>query len=274
MKPIICITLGLLIFVPNTMAAAGITDLLDAAIQGEHRDEANKTRDIYRHPRETLLFFGLQPDMHVLEITPGGGWYTEILAPVLKDKGQLTVASFGLDNPVAYFANIEQKFITRLEASPEIYAEVERVNFKDNDYLSAVADDSVDMVVTFRNTHNWLRQGEADKVYSAMQRVLKPCGTLGVVQHRAAEDDSITIENGYVPESVVIALVENNGFKLTDTSDINANPKDSRDHPEGVWTLPPNLRMGDQDREKYLAIGESDRMTLRFIKPGDGCPVR
>lgn len=274
MKSISSFVLMLCILTPAAVTAADIATLLDNAIQGEHRDEANKSRDIYRHPRETLLFFGLQPDMHVLEITPGGGWYTEILAPVLKDKGQLTVASFGLDNPVAYLANVEQKFINRLEASPEIYAEVERVNFKEDDYLAAVADDSVDMVVTFRNTHNWLRHGEADKVYSAMQRVLKPCGTLGVVQHRAAEDDSITIENGYVPESVVIALIENNGFRLTDTSDINANPKDSRDHPEGVWTLPPNLRLGDQDREKYLAIGESDRMTLRFIKPGDACPVR
>lgn len=262
---------------PAAAAKAG-TALIEQTLEGDHRSTENKARDQYRHPRETLKFFGLQPTMRVLEITPGSGWYTEVLAPVLKDNGQLVVASFGEDHPVEYLANVHNKYMQKLDADPDTYSHIERILFQeDNTYLPALEDESVDMVLTFRNTHNWIKLGEAEAIYQAMHRVLESCGTLGVVQHRAAAgaDPKASAEQGYVPEAYMIDMLEDIGFQLTDRSEINANPKDSRDHPEGVWTLPPTYRMGETDRAKYAAIGESDRMTLRFIKPAaaGNCPT-
>lgn len=252
----------------NTAFAEDISTLLDQAISGQHRSPENVARDVYRHPKETLLFFELQPDMKVLEILPGSGWYTEILAPVLKDQGELTVASFGADHPTEYLANIHVEYMKLLDTNPDMYGKVKRILFKKTTYLEDIPDNSLDMVVTFRNTHNWIRYGGIEEIYTAFYRVLKPGGILGVVQHRADKDADAkqSAENGYVPEKTIIKLAESLGFELVARSEINANPKDTKDHPKGVWTLPPAFRLGDEDKDKYMAIGESDRMTLRFIK--------
>lgn len=259
------------------VAADNSGPLIEQALSGEHRNADNKARDEYRHPRETLEFFGLEADMRVLEITPGGGWYTEVLAPVLKNEGELIVASFGSDHPVNYLAKVHDRYMQKLDSDPASYADVRRILFKeDGEYLDALADESVDMVVTFRNSHNWIKDGEAEAIYEAMHRVLKPCGILGVVQHRAEADaDPVaSARQGYVPEPYMLKLVGGAGFEFSASSEINANPEDSRDHEDGVWSLPPTFRSGDSNREKYEAIGESDRMTLRFVKPGAGksCP--
>ena len=243
--------------------------LIEKAVASDHRSSENRARDQYRHPVETLLFFGMQPGMNVLEILPGMGWYTEILAPLLKDKGQLTVASFGANHPNDYLRGVHLKFEDKLNVSPDIYGKVKRVVFEENGkYLKDVPDGSQDMVVTFRNTHNWIRFGGVEEAYRSFHRVLKKGGVLGVVQHRANKGDDAkeSAQKGYVPESYLIKLLEGMGFELVDKSGINANPKDTKDYPEGVWTLPPSYRLKDTDRDKYSAIGESDRMTLRFVK--------
>jgi predicted methyltransferase len=241
---------------------------LDSAIKGEHRSAANKARDVYRHPKGTLQFFGIHSSMQVLEILPGRGWYTEILAPYLAGEGHLTVASFGENHKTEYLANLHKGFVKMMAAKPDVYNKVDVVVFKEDSYLKAVPDASMDMVVTFRNTHNWIRYGGIEDIYAAFHRVLKPGGVLGVVQHRAnkGSDPKESAEKGYVPKSYLIRLIENSGFELVGSSEINANPKDTKDHPEGVWTLPPSYRLKDVDKEKYTAIGESDRMTFRFIK--------
>ncbi len=241
---------------------------IEAAVNSPHRSAANKARDVFRHPVETLQFFGIKPTMKVLEILPGRGWYTEILAPYLAEKGHLTVASFGENNPNKYLANIHKDFAKMMALEPAIYGKVKTVLFQEDSYLQAIPDASIDMVLTFRNSHNWIRYGGIEEIYAAFNRVLKPGGVLGVVQHRAnkGSDAKTTAEKGYVPKSYLIRLVENNGFELVDTSEINANPKDTKDHPKGVWTLPPSYRLKAVDKDKYTAIGESDRMTLRFIK--------
>lgn len=243
-------------------------DLLEKVIASEHRDAKNVARDVYRHPGETLSFFGIMPDMHVLEILPGGGWYTEILAPYLKDNGTLAVASFGPEHPVEYLRNIHNRLIEKFGAQPDVYGKVELGEFQGEGYLDDFEDESFDMVLTFRNTHNWIRFGGVEDAYRAMYRVLRPGGVLGVVQHRAEAGSNAgeTAENGYVPESFMIELLEDIGFELVDKSEINANPKDTKDYPEGVWTLPPTYELGDKDRATYAAIGESDRMTMRFVK--------
>lgn len=242
--------------------------VLNQAIAGEHRSAKNKARDNQRHPKETLMFFGIKPGMKVLEILPGGGWYTEILAPTLKDQGQLTVASFGADNPSDYLRNVHNRYIAKLESNPDIYGQVKTEVFEDEGYLVNVASGSQDMVLTFRNSHNWIRFGGIEQAYKSFSRVLKKGGVLGVVQHRAATGSDVkqAAEKGYVPEAYLIELVESMGFKLVAQSEINGNAKDSKNHPSGVWSLPPSFRDKDSSRERYQAMGESDRMTLRFVK--------
>ena len=261
-----------IIFLLLTMLFSGCAengeDALDAAISGTHRDSTNVARDVYRHPKETLSFFGITPDMEVLEILPGGGWYTEILAPYLRDDGLLAVASFGHEHSVEYLRGIHNKLVEKFDGEPEIYGKVVLGVFQGEAYLENFEDASFDMVLTFRNTHNWIRRGGVEDIYRSFYRVLKPGGTLGVVQHRA-EPGSVARESaelGYVPESYLIGLLEGMGFELVEKSEINANPKDTRDYPDGVWTLPPTYRLGDKDRAKYTAIGESDRMTMKFVK--------
>lgn len=246
-----------------------VEEAIRQAAKGDHRSEKNIARNQYRHPVETLLFFGIEPDMTVVELWPGGGWYTEVLAPVLTD-GQLIAASYAPkpDEPDHYRNRVYKKYDERLK-SEDVFSNVRHGMLEPPDQIDLGEPGSADLVVTFRNTHNWIGDGLEEQVLAAAYEVLRPGGTLGVVQHRANEgaDPKESAENGYVPESYVIEVAENAGFEFVEKSEVNANPKDTKDHPEGVWTLPPSYRLEDVDREKYEAIGESDRMTLKFRKP-------
>lgn len=240
-------------------------------MQGEHRSEANKARNQYRHPVETLEFFGIEDGMTVMEIWPGGGWYTEILAPAMRDHGKLVVATWDPDvqGQPSYRYELPKKMETTFADNPEVYDQVAIEYFSPPESASLGEGGSIDAVVTFRNTHGWVGGGQAQDIFNEFARVLKPGGVLGVVQHRADEgsDPSVTAKTGYVSEAVVKDLAANAGLVFEESSEINANPKDSKDHPKGVWTLPPGYALGDTDKEMYTAIGESDRMTLRFRKP-------
>ncbi len=264
------ILLALAFWACNTVAGEqpNIEQLLDQAIAGAHREPANVERDRYRHPKETLLYFKLKPQMRVIELWAGSGWYTEILAPVLKDHGKLVVSSFGTGNKQAYRDRSHRALQQKLASDPEIYEKVDLVIMNPPKYTSLGPDNSADLVLTFRNTHNWINDGIERDVYKAVYRVLKPGGVFGVVQHRGENDWNYreSAKKGYVPQNYVITMAQSIGFRLQSRSDINANNKDTKDYPKGVWTLPPTYRMGDVDREKYQAIGESDRMTLRFVK--------
>jgi len=251
--------------VPPTSASDFTAGQLDAVLAGSWRSAPDKARDVYRHPKATLQFFGLQPDQTVIEITPGGGWYTEILAPLLRDNGHYIAAvsggNGGEDQQNA--ASLRSKFA----ADSTEYGKASIVIFNPKAPVFGPPG-SADMVLTFRNVHNWVMAGTAEAMFKAFYAVLKPGGTLGVVDHRAAAGASLDAikDSGYLPTDYVIRLATDAGFKLDAQSEINANPKDTKDYPKGVWTLPPTLTLGDQDRAKYLAIGESDRMTLRFVK--------
>ena len=239
---------------------------LKAAVAASTRTPANIQRDRYRHPYETLSFFGVRPGDTVVEIWPGGGWYTEILAPyILQGGGTYYAAANG--NGLAGAR-------ARMEQDSGLYGGVRLASFPagmNNASEPRVPDGTADVVLTFRNVHNWM-MGEtpfAEEAFRQMYAMLKPGGTLGVVDHRLPEtsDSARERSSGYLKVSTVRRLAEAAGFRLVAESEINANPNDTTDHPSGVWTLPPALRLGDQDRARYLAIGESDRMTLRFVKP-------
>ena len=254
-------------------ALAGPDPALKAAIDGPQRSAENRARDIWRHPLETLTFFGLRSDMSVVEISPGGGWYTEILAPYLREKGTLYAAAYPADVPGEegeYYRKSRAAFESRLAASPAVYDRVKVTDFYAPTRLEMAPAGSADLVLTFRNMHNWLdEQGSEVKVLEAAFRALKPGGVLGIVEHRTpkAVSRKDMFQLGYMDEATVIDAAKKAGFVLEEKSEINANPRDTHDHPEGVWTLPPTLALGDKDREKYVAIGETDRMTLRFRKP-------
>lgn len=249
-------------------APADTREALAKIIAGEHRSADNKARDGYRHPLDTLLFFGLRNDMTVVEIYPGGGWYTEILAPFLRDKGKYYAAGFDASSKVEFMRRAVESFNKKLALNPELYDKVVVTELAPPQHTMIAPAGTADLVLTFRNVHNWMKAGNADLVFQAMHKALKPGGILGVVEHRANPDAPQDPEanNGYVREDYVIALAEKAGFEFVEKSDINANPKDTKDHPKGVWTLPPTFAMGEQDKDKYLAIGESDRMTLKFRK--------
>lgn len=252
-----------------TFVGAAQAGDLKSVIEGDHRTEAYAARDQYRHPAETLEFLGIEPDMTVVEISPGGGWYTEILAPYLKEKGTFYAAHFPEDSSVAYYQRSLDGFKKKLAADKDNYGKVKLTAFDPADGSEIAPAGSADAVVTFRNVHNWMRGANDQKAFNQFFAALKPGGILGVVEHRAkpgtSRDDMIS--SGYVTQDHVIALAKKAGFELEETSEVNANPKDTAKHPKGVWTLPPVVRLGEQDKEKYLAIGESDRMTLRFRKP-------
>lgn len=253
-------------------AAQADGEALQAAIGNPHRTAANSARDGYRHPAETLQFFKVRPDMTVVEIWPAGGWYTEILAPYLKGNGKYYAAHFPADTAVDYYRRALDGFKAKLEAAPDLYGEVELVTFDPGQGVLTVPEGAADRVLTFRNVHNWLRSNGEQTAFDLFYKALKPGGILGVVEHRGkpGSDRETMLNTGYMDEDAVIALALNAGFVLDGRSEINANLRDTKDHPQGVWTLPPSLRLGDQDRERYLAIGESDRMTLRFRKPENG----
>lgn len=240
-----------------------------AALSGEHRSEASRQRDQYRHPRQTLSFFGVKPCDTVVELWPGGGWYTEVLAPALRDCGKLVAAHFAADSPVAFYRRSRGQYDAMLAGDPARYDRVRVTALEPPEHVQLIDAETADSVLTFRNVHNWLKAGTASAVFSAAYQALKPGGIFGVVEHRAHPGTSLErmVSSGYVTEELVIELARNAGFLLLSSSEINANPKDSRDHPKGVWTLPPSLRLGDRQREYYQGIGESDRMTLKFIKP-------
>jgi len=244
---------------------------VERAMFGEHRSEEYRARNQYRHPVGTLEFFGLRDNMNVLEIWPGGGWYTEVLAPVLHETGQFTIATWdpAVEGQPDYRYELPRMQAETFEAYPDVYGEVNLVYFSPPQSASLGAQNSYDMVLTFRNVHGWVNNGQAADIFSEFARVLKPGGILGVVQHRAATDSdpAETARMGYVSEEAVIALAEAAGLVFEASSEVNANPHDTKDYPDGVWTLPPSFRLEDQDRERYAAIGESDRMTLKFRKP-------
>lgn len=237
---------------------------LEQAISGEHRSDKNKARDEYRHPKQTLEFFGFDSSMTVVEITPGGGWYTEILAPALKGSGKLYGAHYpdtGEDN---YYSNSRKRLEKKL-ASNAIFSEMELTNFVPKQKSELAPAGSADLVLTFRNLHNWKDEG-VTQVFKDAYRALKKGGVLGVVEHRLPEGGDPKKSAGYVSQAKTIEQAKAAGFKFAGSSEVNANPQDKTIHPKGVWTLPPRLALEDKDKEKYLAIGESDRMTLKFVK--------
>lgn len=245
--------------VPPTSAADFTASRLDDILAGAWRSPEHKARDAFRHPKATLSFFGLRPDQTVVEITPGGGWYAEILAPLLGDDGQYVAAV-----PRGQAADLRAKFA----ADPDRFGHARVLEFDPQAPVFGPAG-SADLVLSFRNVHNWQADGTAAAMFKGFFDVLRPGGVLGLVDHRAAAGSTLAsvAGTGYLPTSYVVKLAAAAGFVFDAASDINANPRDSRDHPKGVWTLPPTLALGQTDRAHYLAIGESDRMTLRFVKP-------
>ncbi|WP_299585919.1 methyltransferase [uncultured Microbulbifer sp.] len=260
-----------LLVLAGTLALAGGAQAADlnSAIKGDHRSKEFAARDQYRNPAETLEFLGIEPDMTVVEITPGGGWYTEILGPYLGEKGKLYAAHFPEDSESSYYQRSLKNFKDKLAANKKAYQNVEVTEFSPQTGREIAPAGSADAVVTFRNVHNWMYRGYEDKAFASFFAALKPGGVLGVVEHRAKVGTSKEdmVESGYVTQDYVIEVAKKAGFVLEEASEVNANPKDTAKHPKGVWTLPPVLRLGDEGKEKYLAIGESDRMTLRFRKP-------
>lgn len=245
---------------------------LQDAVKSPHRAVGAAERDKDRHPVETLTFFGLKQDMNVLELDAGAGWYTELLAPVLRKRGKLTVAGPNPDGPTTERSTLYGKRLRGfLDKAPELGDKVDYIVIDPTAGFTLPAErkGTFDAVLAFRALHNWTRRGVLDKNLASVFESLKPGGIFAVEAHRAKPDadPKVSAEKGYLPEAFVIERAQAAGFKLESKSEINKNPKDTADHPEGVWTLPPTLRLGDKDKDKYVAIGESDRMTLKFVKP-------
>jgi len=281
MRNLMASALGLLLLInAGTTVAGDVTELIRQVQQGDHRSDKNRARDSARHPVETLEFFGWQPEMTVVEISPGTGWYTEFLAPLTRPHGVLYAAGFALtaDDLPSYGKMVQMMLVSKFEEAPEIYDHVVVTELSVPQRVTPAPPGSADMVLTFRNLHNWVKAGEANEMLAVFYRTLKPGGVLGVVDHRAKPGTSVEAmaRSGYVTEEYVIDLVKAAGFAFEASSPVNNNAADSGDHPMGVWSLPPSLR-GCRDIESatekaacekpFRAIGESDRMTLRFRKP-------
>lgn len=247
----------------------GQSHTLESLISGSHRSDANKARNSSRNPIETLNFFGLKPDLTVIEILPSRGWYTEIIAPYVRDHGKYYAAHFSPNASAAFMPPNLRAFEEKLANEPELYGKVTVRHLNPPHETVIAPQESADLALTFRNVHNWIMAGQEHEFFAAFYTALKPGGVLGVVEHRAkpGSDMEVMRTSGYVTEDYVIEVAAAAGFEFVEKSEINANPKDPTVHPRGVWTLPPNYRLGDEDRAKYSAIGESDRMTLKFIKP-------
>ena len=241
---------------------------LDNILAGSQRSAEDSARDRYRHPKETLLFFGIRPEMKVLEVWPEPGWYTEIIAPLVRQHGKYYAAAIAPDPQNPYVTQRLATYQQKLASNPEIYGAVQLVTFP-LDGGDVVPPGSLDMIVTFRNIHNWMARDCTGQAFATMYRALKPGGVLGVVEHRGnpTVPQDPKAKSGYVNEDYAIRLIEGQGFRLVGESQVNSNPKDTKDYEQGVWTLPPTYRLGDTDRQKYADIGESDRFTLKFIKP-------
>ncbi len=254
----------------NTSVVEKPKNDLASIISGSHRLEANKVRDVYRNPLKTLEFFEVKPDMKVVEVSPGKGWYTEILGPYLKEKGELYLASFTPDSDVEYFQVANKALKELIESHKDLYGKITYTSFEPPKVMGPIApENSVDRVLTFRNVHNWMKFKKEKEAFEQFYKALKPGGIFGIVEHREklTKVQDPEAKSGYVREDFVIELAESVGFKFVSKSEINANYNDTANHPEGVWTLPPALRLKEQNRAYYLSIGESDRMTLKFVKP-------
>ena len=253
----------------NTPAQA--SEGLATTLAGAHRSPANVARDVWRHPRQTLEFFDVQAGMTVVELSPGGGWYTEILAPYLRETGQLILAADDPESVHAYYRRSAERLAKRLQAAPTLYDRVQVLAFEVPQKTALGVAASADRVLTFRNVHNWAAQGDDAvlAVFNSAFAVLKPGGLMGVVDHRlpVALVQDAKASSGYLHEAYVTRLAERVGFKLLAGSQVNANPQDTADHPGGVWALPPSYANKDKDRARFEAIGESDRFTLKFVKP-------
>jgi predicted methyltransferase len=241
---------------------------LDRILAADHRSAEHRARDAYRHPKDTLLFFGVQPDMAVVEVWPGAGWYTEVLAPLLREHGKLYAALFDSASS-EYAKTIVDAYKAKLAARPDLYDKVVVTTLAAPPAKNELAPPgSADVVLTFRNLHNWMMFGWERAAFEAMHAALKPGGVLGVVEHRgdprASQDPKAA--SGYVNEQYAIDLIESVGFRLAARSEVNANPRDVRNYDQGVWALPPTYAAGDTDRSRYAQIGESDRFTLKFVK--------
>lgn len=249
----------------GTAAAQTEDAALRAALTGAHRSERFIKRDAARHPYEELRFFGITPQSTVIEIWPGGGYWTEILAPYLRDHGTYYVAvEASGDAPTA----VSTAFRDKLQSNPAIYGRITLTELGSPGQVLA-PDNSADLILTFRNLHNWLKQGNASEILAKFYKALKPGGILGIEDHRGQRDRTQDPKalDGYVRQDYAIALVESVGFHFVAASEINANPKDTADWPKGVWTLPPSFALGDTDRERYAAIGEADNFVLKFQRP-------
>lgn len=282
MRKMLLIVVGVVMAMPVWAGDLPIDARIERGMSGDHRSEENIDRNRYRHPVGTLTFLGLEDGMTVMEIWPGGGWYTEVLAPVMRHHGQFIVAAYDVDVPdqPQYRYGLQKTLLEKFSSRPDVYDQVALVPFSPPDSASLGEAGSIDLLLTFRNTHGWVGGGEARMIFTEFARVLKPGGILGVVQHRAEQgtDPAKTSEMGYLSEDAVIELARGAGLYLEARSEVNANPADTRDWEGGVWTLPPGLSqcrdLESEDeitacREQYRAIGESDRMTLRFRKPLD-----
>jgi predicted methyltransferase len=240
---------------------------LQRIIAGDHRSQANRARDAHRHPQQTLEFFGIEPDSTVVEVWPGSGWYTEILAPLVRERGRLYVAQL---DPAAgdYARGIVEGYRAKLASRPELYDRVVLGTLAAGTKEPIAPPASADLVLTFRNLHNWMMFGTEREALAAMHAALKPNGVLGVVEHRGdpKRPQDPKALSGYVNETFAIQLIEAAGFELIERSEVNANPRDTKDYEKGVWTLPPTFADGERNRARYAAIGESDRFTLKFRK--------
>jgi predicted methyltransferase len=263
----------------SLLAAALVTSLFSVSAQAgqdlaqviasDFRQAENVGRDIYRHPAQTLAFFEIEANQTVIELWPGGGWYAEILGPYLAEKGQYIGANFDTmpaqDTPgTKYRADVGKKFEDWIKLHKAQLGQAGTVTFDPPAHISLGQDGSADRVLTFRNLHNWAMTGQLEQVFASAHSVLKEGGILGVVEHRA--NPGMSAQSGYMEQEKMVEIAQKAGFVLAASSEINANPKDSKDYENGVWTLPPRLALGEQDKAKYLAIGESDRMTLKFVK--------
>jgi len=247
---------------------------LDEILASEHRSEKSSARDQYRNPKQTIEFFGTKPTDHVLEMWPGTGWYSEILAPYVKEQGKYTAATFSTDNITsdnkrdAFWSRTALKYKKKM-SDKALYGDVVFTEFAPPQKYRCAEASSVDVAYVVRTMHIWDEEGILQQGIESIYDALKPGGVLAVVQHRGQASTSIgsVAVEGYLDERYVVEVAEKAGFQLVDTSEINANASDTKDYPKGVYALPPTLAMGKKDKARYLAIGESDRMTLKFVKP-------
>ncbi len=250
---------------------AGEDAKLKKVIAGDHRSEQNSARDTYRHPYETLQFFGVKDDMTVIEVFPGGGWYTEILGPYLKDNGKLIAAIYDTNPETqrSWMARVNKAFTDKVDGKADTYGKITAIGMPLPGGAELAPAGSVDMVLDFRNAHNW-HQMSADDMVKSWSKALKKGGVVGIVDHRMDAEKEYNPRSGYIHEKTIIETMEKHGFKLAGKTDINANAKDTKDHPRGVWSLPPTLSKPDdateEDTARFKKIGESDRFTLKFVK--------